>query len=349
MAVALAVLIGAVIYVGVPMYYFSGMARTFGAPGAAPDFAQQAAGYVTSNNPLYQLTMLLQGGGRGFFPTSGNPLVFNGVLGTVCFLLSWGLFGRFCSGSAESVPGRKKGKTGGKSLRIPRPGSWAIAWKDFWFLIGGRRGLIYRFIGYGVLVFGFAKMMLSNNPFMQSKDVAGMMIWIAFFGLGIELQLGAARIFGIERKGLTLSSLVTMPVPLGRIVRQKVIGCLASLIPGMCFVALGLAMNPEYVDAFLKTMSRGGEDFWVFVYVISSTIAMPLLICWLSLKMRRGALASGIAIGVIWNVLFGMVMSNVRRYDSSGYFSYSALVLLVVCLMLAWAIAKALPRVAAVE
>ncbi len=76
---------------------------------------------------------------------------------------------------------------------------------------------------------------------------------------------------------------------------------------------------------------------------------MPLLICWLSLKMRRGALASGIAIGVIWNVLFGMVMSNVRRYDSSGYFSYSALVLLVVCLMLAWAIAKALLRVAAVE
>ncbi len=349
MAVALAVLIGAVIYVGVPMYYFSGIARTFGAPGAAPDFAQQAAGYIAVNNPLYQLVMLLQGGGRGFFPTSGNPLVFNGVLGTACFLLSWGLFGRFCSGSAESVPGRKKGKTGGKSLRIPRPGSWAIAWKDFWFLIGGRRGLIYRFIGYGVLVFGIAKMMLSNSPYMQSKDVAGMMIWIALFGLGIELQLGAARIFGIERKGLTLSSLVTMPVPLGRIVRQKVIGCLASLIPGMCFVVLGLAMVPEYVDDFLKTMSRGGEDFWVFVYVISSTIAMPLLICWLSLKMRRGALASGIAIGVIWNVLFGMVMSNVRRYDSSGYFSYSALVLLVVCLMLAWAIAKALPRVAAVE
>lgn len=110
-------------------------------------------------------------------------------------------------------------------------------------------------------MFGFAKMMLSNNPFMQSKDLAGMMIWMALFGLGIELQLGAARIFGIERKGLTLSSLVTMPVPLGRIVRQKVIGCLASLIPGMCFVALGLAMNPEYVDAFLKTMSRGGRGF----------------------------------------------------------------------------------------
>ncbi len=67
MAVALAVLIGAVIYVGVPMYYFSGMARTFGAPGAAPDFAQQAAGYIAVNNPLYQLVMLLQGGGRGFF------------------------------------------------------------------------------------------------------------------------------------------------------------------------------------------------------------------------------------------------------------------------------------------
>lgn len=349
MAVALAVLIGAVIYVGVPMYYFSGFARTFGVPGAAPDFAQQAAGYVVANNPLYQLTMMLQGGGRGFFPSVGNPLIFNGVLGTVCFLLAWGLFGRFCSGSAESVPGKKKGKTGGTSLRIPRPGSWAIAWKDFWFLIGGRRGLIYRFIGYGTLVFGFAKFMLSESPYTQSKDIAAMMIWLALFGLGIELQLGAARIFGIERKGLTLSSLITLPVPLGRIVRQKVIGCLASLIPGMCFVALGLAMVPDYVDDFLETISQGGYRSWTMVYMISHTLVMPLLICLLSLKMRRGAVAAGIAIGVVWNVLFGVILNEVSRRDSSSYFMFNSFAFVVIAVILARSIAKALPRVAAVE
>ncbi len=349
MAVALAVLIGAVIYVGVPMYYSLGFAWGRGGLGAAPGIAQQAAGYVMSNNPLYQLTMLLQGGGRGFFPTSGNPLIFNGVLGTICFLLSWGLFGRFCSGRAESVPSRKNGKTGGKSLRIPRPGSWAIAWKDFWFLIGGRRGLIYRFIGYGVLVFGFAKMMLSSSPYMQSKDIAGMMIWLALFGLGIELQLGAARIFGIERKGLTLSSLVTLPVPLARVVWQKVIGCLASLIPGMCFVVLGLAIVPDYLDDFVEMLSRGGYRTWMFIYMLSHIIAMPLLICWLSLKMRRGAVASGIAIGVIWNVLFGVLLDNLSRYNSSGYFMFNSVVLAVVSVVLIRAIAKALPRVAAVE
>ncbi len=349
MAVALAILIGAVLYVGVPIYYFSGFARSFGSQGTAPGFDQIAAAYVVSNNPLYQLTMLLQGGGRGLFPSAGNPLLFNGVLGTVCFLLAWALFGRFCSGTAETVPDKKKGKRGEKSLRIPRPGSWAIAWKDFWFLIGGRRGLIYRFIGYGVLVFGFAQMMVSNNPYMQSKDIAGMMLWLAFFGLGVELQLGAARIFGIERKGLTLSSLVTLPVPLGRVVRQKVIGCLASLIPGVCFVALGLAMIPDSLNDFGDMIARGNHDTWMVIYMLSHTLAMPLLICWLSLKMRRGSVAAGIAIGVIWNVLFGVIMNEVSRYNSSGYFILNSVVLLVIAFLLARAIAKALPQVAAVE
>lgn len=348
MAVALAILIGAVIYVGVPIYYFSGFLGSFGGRGAAPSFTQQAAHYILSNNPLYQLTELLSGG-RGFLPAAGNPLLFNGVLGTVCFLLSWGLFGRFCSNTAEAVPGKKRGSRGEKSLRFPRPGSWAIAWKDFWFLIGGRRGLIYRFIGYGVLVFGFAQMMISSSPYMQSKDIAGMMIWLAFFGLGIELQLGAARIFGSERKGLTLSALVTLPVPLGRVVWQKTIGCLASLIPGMCFVALGLAMVPQLWEDFVSMIARGDHSTWMFIYMLSQTFAMPLLTCWLSLKMRRGAVAAGISIGVIWNVLFAVIVDQVSRYDSMAYFACNSFALVVIALILLRAIAKGLPRVAAVE
>ena len=348
-AVAITVFVGAVLYVGVPIIYMTNFARNpwSGAPTQSP--VQEALGWVMANNPLYQLTMLTQGGGRGFLPTAGSPWLFHGVAGVVCFLLAWALFGRFCSGTAETAPKKKSAKPGSKSLRSPRPGSRPLVWKDFWFLIGGRRGLISRFIGYGVLTFGIIAWAIAENSYMESKVVGEMMVVFAGFGLGVELVIGSASIFGLERKGLTLSSLLTLPVPLGRIVRHKILGVLGSFIPGLCFVGLGMAMTPESVVSFFDDVTRRDADTAVFIYMLLHLIAVPLLTCWLSLKMRRGAVAAAIAIGVIWNVLLGVMADIAERDAFVGLIIFASVALVAISIIFFAAIARGIPRAGAVE
>jgi hypothetical protein len=190
-------------------------------------------------------------------------------------------------------------------LRAPRPDGWAIAWKDFWFLQGGRRGLISRFIGYAVLVFGFVGLVTFNNNYMESDDIGEMMMSFAGIGLCVELVLGAA--------------LITIPIPLGSIIRQKILAALASLIPGFCFVVLGAMIAPESLEELWRDITRREESFLAFTYVAIHLISIPLLACWLSLKMRRGAVPATIAIGFVGNVIFAVLLDEVARSSDEAF------------------------------
>ncbi|MEK0451184.1 MAG: hypothetical protein RL088_3452 [Verrucomicrobiota bacterium] len=315
-AVALTLFVGTVIYVGGPIAYISTL--EFGRSQPSGVWSDVFA-YLLANNPLYQLgTMVFGAAGRGM-PLTVSPWTFNGIGGVSFFLLAWALFGRFCSGTAETAPRRKKSAKGAKLLRAPRPDGWAIAWKDFWFLQGGRRGLISRFIGYAVLVFGFVGLVTFNNNYMESDDIGEMMMSFAGIGLCVELVLGAARIFGIERRWLTLSSLITIPIPLGSIIRQKILAALASLIPGFCFVVLGAMIAPESLEELWRDITRREESFLAFTYVAIHLISIPLLACWLSLKMRRGAVPATIAIGFVGNVIFAVLLDEVARSSDEAF------------------------------
>lgn len=315
-AVALTLFIGAVVYVGGPIAYISMYEFGRGQPSG---FWSEVFAYLLANNPLYQLgTMIYGAAGRGM-PLTVTPWVFNGIAGVSCFLLAWALFGRFCSGTAETAPRRKKSAKGAKLLRAPRPEGWAIAWKDFWFLQGGRRGLISRFIGYAILVFGFICLVAFNNNYMESDDIGEMMMSFAGIGLCVEIVLGAARIFGIERRWLTLSSLITIPMPLGSIIRQKILAALASLTPGFCFVFLGALIAPESLEELWRDITRREESFLAFMYVVIHLVTIPLLACWLSLKMRRGAVPATIAIGFVGNVIFAVLLNEVARSSDEAF------------------------------
>ncbi len=346
-AVALTVFTGTVLYVGAPMAYVASYEFRSGQPTGP---MHDAITYLIANNPMYQLATLVYGSPGGGFPAYQSPLLFHGIAGTVCFLLAWALFGRFCSGTAESAPRKKKATAGAKLLRIPRPGTRAMVWKDFWFLTGGRRGLIARFIGYSVLVFGMLSLVLYNSNYVDSEDVGEMIMSFAGMGLGVELVLSSARIFGLERKWLTLSSLITMPISLGRIARHKVLGMLGSLIPGLCFVAMGAAIAPDSVRELIYHIAENQRNqATLFLYMGTHLLAVPLLTCWLSLKMRRGTVAAALSIGVLWNVIFGVLADEVFRSSQEGWFMFGTFLLVVVSLLLARGIARTLPLAAAAD
>lgn len=351
LAVALTVFIGALLYVGAPMLYFIMIQQFIGARGIiSPDgIWNEVLGYLLSNNPLFQIMTTLFGGARGIMPASTTPWLFNGVAGTSCFLLAWALFGRFCSGTAESTATRKKQKKGAKLLRAPRPAANAIAWKDFWFQHGGRRGLIFRFIGYAILVFGFACLIAHNDTYMESEDIGEMMMSFAGIGLGVELIIGAAGIFGNERRLLTLSSLVTIPVTLGKVVRQKILALLASFIPGFCFLLLGAIIAPRSLEELWRDIARSEESFQAFMYVSAHIISLPLLACLLSLKMRRGAVPATIAIGVVWNILFVFIADNMGHSEAEGLLFCGFVVQMVFSALLIRPLRIRIPLAAAAE
>lgn len=345
-AVALTLFVGTAIYVGGPIAYISMFEFGRSQPSG---FWAEIFGYLLANNPMYQLgTMIYGAAGRGM-PLTVNPWLFNGIAGTSCFLLAWALFGRFCSGTAETGPKRGKPTKGAKLLRAPRPAGWAIAWKDFWFLQGGRRGLISRFIGYAILVFGFICLVASNSPYMESDDIGAMMMSFAGIGLCVEIVLGAARIFGVERRWLTLSSLITIPMPLGRIIRQKIFAALASLIPGFCFIALGALISPDSLSELWHDITRREESMLAFMYIAIHLFSIPLLACWLSLKMRRGAVPATIAIGFVGNVLFIVFLDQVMRSSDEALLLLGLIVHFFVSIALIVSIRKRIALAAAAD
>ncbi len=347
LAVALTVFIGALLYVGAPFAYFATFEFRMGTSptGMWPEIL----GYLLGNNPVFQIATMVFGAGGGFLPTSASPWLFNGVAGTSCFLLAWALFGRFCSGTAESTATRKKQKKGAKLLRAPRPATNSIAWKDFWFQYGGRRGLIIRFIGYAVLIFGFACLMAYNSSYMKSDDIGEMMIAFASVGLGVELVIGAASFFGTERRLLTLSSLITIPLPLGKIVRQKILALLASFIPGFCFVLLGVMIAPGTLDDVLRDITSDQNDILAFIYGALHLITVPLLACLLSLIMRRGAVPATIAIGFVWNILFAVIADQAGRSSEETFLFLGSVAYVVISILLFRSIRARIPLTAAAE
>jgi ABC-type transport system involved in multi-copper enzyme maturation permease subunit len=345
MAVALSLFVGVIWYAALPFYF----AITLRVATMPSGLLHEVSGHAIVLNPIMQLGTLVFGNPGGGFPkTLPDPLLFHAIAGTVCFLLAWALFGKFCSGTQETAPRKKKATPGEKKLRIPRPGVLAIAWKDFWFLGGGRRGLILRYIAYALLIFGIVGAFLAEKSRLQSDDIGEMFMVFSLIGLGVEIILASARIFGSERKALTLSSLLTLPLPLGEIVRQKILGMLPPFIPALTFFAVGAVIAPSSVEDFFRDLTRGREfDTAMYFYLGMHIVLLPLLVCWMSLKIRRGGVAAALSIVFVWDVL-GAVLGDEMRSET-GFAWLGVLSFVVFSIVLAFKIARELPRAGAVD
>ena len=347
-AIAFTLVVGVFIYFIGPAIYIW---KTGVFPSSVPPSGlwNDFLGYLFANNPVLILGSMLFGA-PGRLPVAANPLLSHAIAGTTFFLLAWALFGRFCSGTADTAPRKKRFAKSTNTLRMPRPGLRAIAWKDFWFFVGGRRGLIIRYIGYGVIIFGLAGFMLFENSRTDAEDMGAMFVVLAGMCIGVELVLIGARIFGVERKMLTLSSLLTLPLPLGRIIRHKLIGALPSFIPGLTFVVIGMLLRPIFVDEFFIGISRvRTSEFFLLTYCGLHIFALPLLACWLSLKLRRGAVAAAIAVAAVADILFAVIVDEANRSSETELLVVGSIVLIIINIILARRIVALLPRAAAAD
>ena len=328
-------IIGGVLYVVLPWFYaifafrqwWAGLATTGG-------LLKSIIQYVFEANPVFAMGNLLFDSRRTAF-TSNHVWISLGA-GTLCFLFAWLIFDRYCA-TAETAPGRVKKAKNGKPRRwahVSRP--WQrlpLAWKDFNFMAGGRFGFYLRLFMAGLILlvaYGLAKAF--EDAFGASsvfwENFSGTTIVIAGWIAGLELLLITGRIFGTERRNLTLSSLVALPWSVGKIVRQKILGCLAVLLPWIILAAIAISFNFHEIwkDTIQEINSLTTFDKWgnihlltaisVICYACTQALLSLTVLVWFSLRIRRGALPATIATMTVVNVIFGITVDVYGRNRS---------------------------------
>lgn len=256
----------------------------------------------------------------GFSDTPAGWQVWtNLALGLACFFIAWLVFARLADRAAESASAASPRRRffGIRFRRPPRPWKNALAWKDFHFLSGGRPGFVLRLLGYG----GVAAWLLISGA---SASRGGLLIItnLADFAFPVELALVASRIFRTELSGLTWSSLALLPLSLRQIARRKLLGGLLATVPSAVLMVLAtglqiLRQSAQFPDelGLRNAMLVSTVSSWV------TTAFTMFLIAFLSLLMKRGALALGVVI--TYALMFAIHILSMLLLFSGSYFSSS--------------------------
>ncbi len=312
--------------------------------------------WTVESNPAYTLAVLI------FEPSKVAPverhILVNLTAGLVCFLISWLVFDRFCSTAQEVVASRRK-KKGWRIFARSRPSCRRpLAWKDYHFLIGGRRGMWLR-VGIGALIFlaaysfvRWVRMYTPENRYLW-RTAGSLTILYTLVAFALDASLTASRIFGEERRLLTLGSLVTLPRTTGSLIRQKILGCLPALLPWLAIFVFGFWLRSHYTYGwrgfFRYWFQRIQEERAILFYLSSQTLLLPILIANLSLRIRRGAMPAGIAIVITLNVLTAVAMDSSMGFSEREKLATSGAISVFIAVILAVGVYRRIPVAAAAE
>ncbi len=228
----------------------------------------------------------------------GQPLI-HAALGLGCFALSWLSFERFITpvpGNATKVEAKRIARQSETGLDAkPRPSRFAVAWREFYFQLGGLRSLFLPLAAAPVvmLVIGiYVKIDDFTATFSFNK--MGILCMAAGAVITFErLATGAAGMFRSEKDAGTLDILSLLPKPLLRIVGEKVFAIFVSSVSGQLLILWGALLSFDSVVRYLvsapTTVFAGG-----FALLAIAVVALSL-ITWVSLCLERGAKVIGIA------------------------------------------------------
>src|SRR5581483_3327185 len=243
----------------------------------------------------------------------GFQVISNLVLGIFFCFLAWLVFDPCTREEKESAPRQwflRRRAT--RRSRIPPRlvGLRAISWKDFTFVSGGKLGLLVKF-GVIALVMGICNLIAmefgDSADFTQEFEGVSL-IWISLATTAVFLALDAARIFREEIRWKTLSSLATLPISIPELAYRKVVGTLAGTLPLLACFFLGVLLVPKDVGDFFNNVFSESYSFGFFVISILQFILFLHLTAFLSLIIKRGALALAVAIQYLGGSFFMMFL-----------------------------------------
>ncbi len=280
------------------------------------------AKFAGDASPFFRLDNILR---TGFRDTAFTFQVWSNLaLGAGFFLLAWGLFEKFCGEQKESAPSRggvARARGRWRSLSPGRAWQRALAWKDFYFLSGGKFWIAIKFLIYGapLLVTRCWPKKLGGPPAWDDFGVG--MFWLMAGFMGVELAFAAASIFRVERQGQTLSSLAMLPQGLRRVAYEKILGVVPSLCTAGTYMALSLPLISKSIHELWRDFSwHSHRDFWQLVgiaFVGAQGVFFLHLVANLSLRVKRGALPLAIGSHLLLTIFCGISSVGMFR-DESG-------------------------------
>lgn len=303
--------------------------------------------------PSERLETIFRTGFNG--PIVDFQIKSNLIAGVIFFLLAWLVFDPCTRTEKEAAPARRWlwRRATSRPSRIPRGlvGFQAITWKDFVFMSGGGMGLILKFMVVGLLVGVCNLIAVETGGKMDQESEGYALIWISLIVTAIWLALEASRIFKDEVRWKTLSSLVILPISMPELAYRKVLGVLAGTLPLLACFVVGFLLVPNGVSDFLSSLSRNPMSLWALVVTVLQFVLFLHLTAFLSLVLKRGALAVAFAIQYILGMIFLQFMT--MFFFAIGHPAARSFITSFICVVLTvilhWAIGFRLARAAAEE
>jgi hypothetical protein len=234
-------------------------------------------------------------------------VISNLVIGLAFFALALGTFERFTKNLIGAAPSRGLIVKRTSRFRLFGAGSvWrnAFAWKDFYFITGGRTHIALKALFYPMLSGGLACFILVFERTHYREVIGGTIFWTMLIAVLIELVVASSRMFHDEMRWHTMATLIMVPVSIPRIAYSKVLGCLLSLLPGIVMGSIGaLVILDDVVEVWFDICDE--TAFWYFVLTCILFLHLTLL---LSLFVRWGAAPLAFVTIVLSNWLGGAAL-----------------------------------------
>jgi ABC-type transport system involved in cytochrome c biogenesis permease component len=264
--------------------------------------------------PVFCPPALLDGilGNRGG-PVSASGAVL-ALLGGGCgaFAIAWLIFDRFCSEDSAGLFARSSLGPRPKVVQAifrPAPSrAWsdAICWRDYYFLHGGTRLAIGKALAYLAGATWLGVSILGPGRTYQTMYYFSTLLTLSLCVVVLESLFATSRIYRLERKEKTLSSLMLLPQYYDGMLKSKQRAIWISLVPGLCFVGISALV---LVGPLLSELS-GPQFVWVVQgigYLVAQLYFNHNLVAWFSLRMKWGGFPLALGISWVANMFAGFV------------------------------------------
>ncbi len=252
---------------------------------------------IETVNPFRRLGRVLSTGFDG--PIVDAQFWTSLALGGACLAVAWLLFDFATGEAAQTAFPRLVPRPGSRWQRFAPGRAWlvsALAWKDFYFLHGGRVGMRLKWIVYSgfAIYLGILKVHRWSDLPAWGTSVTWTMTWF----LTLEMCLAGSRIVRTELREQTLTGLAGLPLAMQHIMLMKIDGARRSLVPAFTWMCAGMAITA--LGAAFVASARGPANLvgtmlgWG--YFASQAWLLTHLAAYFSLRLKWGALPVSLAV-----------------------------------------------------
>ncbi|MBA3709566.1 MAG: hypothetical protein H0W83_12190, partial [Planctomycetes bacterium] len=240
------------------------------------------------------------------------------AIGATCFGLAWLAFDRCAERVGELAPSslvvRRKSRMNILSPGRPGVGLAAVVWKDFHFLAGGRLMWVVK-LAMAAGLTAFIAYLTSARMGSSWAQCGQSLLLIAVLWFILEIGMHLTRIFAFETRGQTLDGLVSLPFDLSSIAYAKLRSVVPALVPVIAFLLMSAVMTGGSLSNIVEALAREPA-------ALCATVVCVLYFwhtcAYISLVVRRGALAAAIGLMILTYVALLIPMIVLNAISSSG-------------------------------